>query len=356
MLKAERSFMTRVLLDFPHAPGGHCGSTAMRDMLRFFGHELTEDMVFGLGAGIDFMYINNPGMDPPVYIGGRAPELEVFLCERLGVGMELVSGLSPAEAWLSVKEMIDQGVPAMVHADVFYLDYLRAKRHFAAHRIVLVGYDDEKGVAYVADNDREDIQECGLESLARARSSESLPRAADNAFYRFDVPAALTPPGEAIPPAVAEAVRHNIGLAENAAAFEFGQARIGLGVVGLREFASDIGGFGSAMSPGELSAVCKNIYVSAEKGGTGYGGNFRRMYGRFLEEASRVEGFEALAGPAGEFVAIGDMWTELSLMFKENSGEGEAAIALASPLALEISEREARAFASLEIAMGGSGD
>jgi hypothetical protein len=346
--------MTRVLIDFPHAPGGHCGSTAMRDILRFNGFEYTEDMVFGLGSGIDFMYINNPEMDPPVFIGGRAPELEIFLCERLGLGMELVTGLGSEESWLAVKEMMDGGVPAMVHADVYYLDYLRARRHFAAHRIVLVGYDDDRGVAYVADNDRDDIQECALDSLAEARASRALPRPADNAFYRFDFPGPPTPLGEAIPVAIAEAVRHNTGLEGSAASFEFGTAKIGLGTIGLERFASDIAGFTGSMSPEQLSMVCKNIYVSAEKGGTGYGGNFRRMYGRFLEQASRIDGFETLAGPAGEFGAVGDMWTELSLVFKDNSGDWAAAAEAASGVALEICRRERRAFESLDAAMRGS--
>jgi len=139
--------VTRVLIEeFPHAPGGHCGSTSMRDLLKFYGHEFTEDMVFGLGAGIDFMYVSGPSIEPPVYIGGRSPELEAYLCQTLGVGMELVTGLDAESGWLAVKELMDSGVPVLVHADVYYLDYLHAKRHFSAHRIVLVGYDDARAL------------------------------------------------------------------------------------------------------------------------------------------------------------------------------------------------------------------
>lgn len=346
--------VTRVLIEeFPHAPGGHCGSTSMRDLLKFYGHEFTEDMVFGLGAGIDFMYISNPSLEPPVYIGGRAPELEANLCLRLGIGMELVTGLDPESGWQAVKGMMDAGTPALVHADVYYLDYLRAKRHFSAHRIILVGYDDERGVAFVADNDREEIQECSLESLAKARSSRWLPRPADNAYYRFEFPTELEPLQRSIPLAIEEAVRHNVRLPKAEAAFVWDGTRVGLGVTGLKEFADEMPSWPAWMSDEMLTLLCKSIYVSAEKGGTGYGGNFRRMYGRFLKEAAARCGADALGEVAVEFTAIGDLWSSLSFTFKDHSGEGARAVELAHPAAVVICGRERAAFEALDEANRG---
>lgn len=318
----------------------------MRDLLSFYGHDFTEDMVFGLGSGIDFMYVRLPALEPPVYIGGRVPELERNICERLGVGMEVVSGLDAEEGWLAVKAMIDEGTPVMVHADVYHLDYLKARRHFSAHRIVLVGYDDERGVAFVADNDRDSIQECSLENLALARSASYFPRPADQAYYRLDVPKRLVPLEEAVPGALAEAARHNALLGDGAT-FTMDGADVALGVAGIAAFASEMPAWPTTMSPEMLSLTCKTIYVSAEKGGTGYGGNFRRMYGRFLTEASSLDGFGALAEVGREFIATGDLWTELSLIFKDLSSDGEAAVERAHPIATQISARETAAFAAL---------
>jgi hypothetical protein len=341
--------VSKVLIEeFPHAPGGHCGSTSMRDMLKFYGHEYTEDMVFGLGAGIDFMYISHPALEPPVYIGGRSPNLEENLCLRLGVGMEYIIGLDDDEAWRAVREMLDDGVPAMLHCDVYYLDYLNAKRHFSAHRIILVGYDDEKGVAFVADNDREEIQECSFDSLRKARASASLPRPAGNAYYRFEVPTRLTPLEEAVPPAIGEAVKHCIRLPEAEASFEHAGARVGLGETGLGAFVADMPSFPDSMTADMLTLLCKTIYVSAEKGGTGYGGNFRRMYGRFLKEASGVAGFGALDALGDDFISVGDIWTRMSLTFKENSSDGRKAVEAAHPMGVEIHEREVKAFEALD--------
>ena len=334
--------------EFPHRPGGHCSSTALRDLLGFYGHHLTEEMVFGLGVGIGFVYYHHPDMEPPVYIGGRVFNLEEHLCKHLGIGMEVVSGLDAGESWLAVKEMLDQGVPVMVHADVYYLDYLRAKRHFSGHRIVLVGYDETKGVAFVADNDRDSIQECTLTNLARARSAAFLPQPADNAFYRFRVPDGLTPLTQAIPPAITKAVKYNIHLSPDRASFTYNGAQVVRGVQGLERFASAMTGWPDDIDRETLSLLCKNIYVSAEKGGTGYGGNFRRIYGRFLRESAGVLSSPQLSLAGDEFIAIGDKWTDLSLTFKDLSGDGRRAVLLAEPIAKEIYYRERGAFAALE--------
>jgi hypothetical protein len=327
----------------------------MRDLLKLYGHDFTEDMILGLGSGVAFVYYSNSRMEPPVYIGGRVSNLEEHLCAHLGVGMEVVKGLDDERAWLAVKELLDGGTPVMVHADVYHLDYLRARSHFSGHRIVLVGYDEEKGVAFVADNDRDEVQECSLESLALARSAAFLPQPAENTFYLFDVPQELTPLTEAIPRAIDATVRLNMHLAPGRARYSRDRDTVVKGVEGLEEFASAMSGWPGWMDDEMLSLLCKSIYVRAEKGGTGYGGNFRRIYGRFLKESAGVLGAPVLERLGNEFVAIGDIWTDLALTFKELSGDGREAIRLAQPMAREILERESRAYLELEEFIDGQG-
>ena len=334
--------------EFPHRPGGHCSSTALRDMLKFFGHDYTEDMVFGLGAGLGFIYYHNPDMQPRVYVGGRAYMLEEHLAENLGFSIEVTSGLGPERGWLEVKRLMDEGVPVMVRTDVHYLDYLRARVHFSGHRVVLVGYDEEAGVAFVADNDRDSVEECSLESLAAARSSSWFPQPAENAFYRFEVPERLTPLRDAIPWSLREVVRNNLDSRGDWARLGGGGVTVAPGLAGLRLLASDMPGWPDVMDGASLTLACKNIYVSAEKGGTGYGGNFRRMYGRFLREAAVAVGEPRLTSLGDEFISIGDRWTDMCIAFKELSGDGAAAVREAAPIALEACEREEMALLELE--------
>lgn len=320
----------------------------MRDMLKFYGHDLSEDMVFGLGAGLGFVYYHNPGMQPGVYVGGRAFGLEEQLAENLGFRMEVVWGLEPERGWLEVKRMMDAGIPVMVRTDVYYLDYLRAKVHFSGHRIVLVGYDEEKGVAFVADNDRDTVQECSLESLAAARSSTWFPQPAENTYYRFEVPERLAPLDAAIPAAIRLAARNNLDARDDWARVGGDGVTVATGLRGLERLAQDMPGWPDAMDAESLTLVCKNMYVSAEKGGTGYGGNFRRMYGRFLREAAGLMDEPRLTDIGDEFVRIGDRWTDMCVTFKELSEDGAAAVRENAPIAREVCERERDALHGLE--------
>lgn len=345
--------LTRVYIEeFPHRPGGHCSSTAIRDMLAFHGHDLTEDMVFGLGAGLGFVYYQNPGMQPRVYVGGRAFMLEEQLAENLGFGMDVVSGLDPRAGWLEAKRMLDDGVPVMVRTDVHYLDYLNAKVHFSGHRVVLVGYDDSKGVAFVADNDRDSVQECSLENLAKARASTWFPQPAQNSFYRFEVPARLTSIRRAVRCAIRQVVANNLGDTGDWARVGGDGVTVATGTAGLERLASEMPAWPDEMDAASLTLVCMNFYVSAEKGGTGYGGNFRRMFGRFLLQAAPTVDEPRLSTIGREFIAIGDRWTEMSVIFKELSGVGTDAVREASPIAREVSERERDALGELEAVCG----
>ncbi len=340
--------MARVFIEkFPHGPGGHCSSTATRDLLKFYGHDLSEEMTFGLGVGIDFIYGSHPALVPPVYAGGRTRDLEVNLDRNLGIGLEIVRGLDEREGWLAVKERLDAGIPTMVHADVYHLDYLRAKRHFSAHRIVLVGYDEERGVAYVADNDRDEVQECALANLALARSAAYPPTPAENTYYVFDVPERLKPLAEVIPAALAQAAYQNVGLPPEQASFEWDGARVFMGTRGVRAFADEMPSWPGMMEPEMLSLLCRTLYVNLEKGGTGYGGNFRRLYGRFLAESAGILGEPDLDELGREFISIGDTWTRLSTIFKEMSSEGERAVEESRPLAEQLASGEAAAFERL---------
>jgi len=57
---------------YRNLPGGHCGSTAMRNLLfHYCGLGLTEGEVFGLGSGIDFVLLESDLYQPGVMLFGR---------------------------------------------------------------------------------------------------------------------------------------------------------------------------------------------------------------------------------------------------------------------------------------------
>ena len=73
-----------VVPGFSHRPGVHCGSTALADVLRLRGVDLSEAMAFGLGAGLGFYYLVSPALSPTHLFQGRHAHLERNACEVLG--------------------------------------------------------------------------------------------------------------------------------------------------------------------------------------------------------------------------------------------------------------------------------
>src|SRR3954451_2500573 len=196
---------------FPHRKAGHCGSGAFRDLLEFHGlswggEPLSEAMVFGLSGGLGCFCYELPEMDPPLYLVGRTGGLERGVCEHLGIDLDLRRTDDAAEAWRWVRDEIDAGRPTMINADIQELDYLRVKLSNTMHDIVVTGYDDSDGVALIADNDREEIQRCSLDSLARARGSQGFPGPSHHATWVMRFPDKLPEPRAAVDRALRQAV------------------------------------------------------------------------------------------------------------------------------------------------------
>lgn len=285
----------RTVLDYPHRLAGHCGSGALRDLLEFhgldYGHgPLSEGAAFGLAGGLGFVYIELPEMRPPIYLVGRMANLEEDIAGHLGFGLEKRATDDPDEGWELVKSEVDAGRPPMLWADIGHLDYLRVHMHNTRHDIVVVGYDEAAGVAYVADNDREEIQACSLESLAAARASEAFPGPARHTVFLYDWPESLGDLLPAVRAGVARATEHM----RSPSSYE-GQA----GLAGVERFAFAYGDWPVTFGENLVNAL-KGLRVFIVKAGTG-GAMFRSLHAEFLRDFAGLLGDDGLASAADAY-------------------------------------------------------
>jgi len=294
---------------YPHRRAGHCGSGALRDLLEFhrlsWGDEpLSEGMAFGLAGGLGFFYGELPGIKPPLYLVGRTAGLERDFCEHLGIGLDLRQTDDPQLGWGWLAAELDAGRPTMVWADIKHLDYLRVRMHNTMHDIVVLGYDTERGVAWVADNDRDEIQACSLESLARARSSDAFPGPNRHATWVMEFPRRLPPPATAVRAGVARAVANmkggGDGLTEG-----FGAA----GLAGVTAFAERYPLWPEAFD--DLGSAMAALRVFIVKAGTG-GAMFRSLEAEFLADAAALLGDPGLRHAATQCRVLSEAWRELA--------------------------------------------
>jgi hypothetical protein len=276
--------MTKVMVPgYTHTPGNHCGSTALRNLLAFHGADISEEMAFGLGAGACFFYITLDGQSPSRFTNGRAARLEETFVELTSSPLVLESDEDEGRAWGIARAAVDAGRPALLLSDLYYLDHYGNSAHFPGHAVVLAGYDDE--VAYLSDTAFEELQTTKIENLAKARHSQHPAYPLQGQMLHIPSGEGISDLSDAIPAAVARAVKE---MTEP----EMGEYQ---GLPALRRLADEVGDWPEAAEDWQWCA--RFLYQVIERRGTG-GGNFRRMYSRFLEEAGYEQ--SAIAAEAAD--------------------------------------------------------
>jgi hypothetical protein len=339
-----------MLIDgYRNLTGEHCGSTAMRNLLyHYCGLELSEEVVFGLGAGVDFLYFTTERLEPSALVFGRSVAMEQDLAAALGVDYREQVEPDDDAAWQQVRQEVDLGRPTMLSGDALYLDYRDFKVHFPGHRYVLLGYDDDEQVAMVADRLDPEPQRCSYEALRLSRNPPEF-ISTYNLWGKFV--------GTEVSHSMEEAYAHALAanarrmLEENPAAIEEMRATsddpsggIALGLSGMATFLKDLPEWHDR---GDRRLLAGYASDCIEKFGTG-GGNFRTMYAEFLREA-RAAVPELVPEQAPDRAALAaSKWTELANHLADLAEDGgEAASARAVDSLGQILELETRLFESI---------
>jgi hypothetical protein len=322
-----------LLPGFVHRPGVHCGSTAVADVLRHRGLELTEAMAFGLGAGLGFYYLDSPLLSPTRLFIGRNGPLEETACDVLGAPLAIHTESDPGRAWEGVRASLDRGIAPILSTDLRFLPYWRTSSPFNGHRVVLAGHDEGRRVAHLADSEWEGLQEVALEDLERARASDGQPLGFTGRLWmEIDAPRGPVRWREVVADALRRQSDHML----------LGQDGH-VGISGLERFAAELPAWHQLARDEADRAWCFRFASQCiEKRGTG-GGNFRLLYARFLVEAAGHHTAVAALGLPARMEEIAAGWTRLANWFKDLSGQpGAGAPDEVTEMARELARKERR--------------
>jgi hypothetical protein len=303
-----------IISNFKPQGGYHCISNSLKQIFDFYNYSLSEEMIFGLGKGLHFVYINLSSV--PLISGRIKPiEFENNLEKSIGVSIKISQPKKQDIAFEKLKKSILENKPVLLYVDMPYLNYLKLgeNSHFGGHSIVVFGFDDKRGVFYVSDRDSkkypiqsqngqvgEDYHLVSYNELAKARASKYRPFPANNKWASFDFSKAQPINKKSLQQLIKNHSKNYINA----------PAKL-LGLNGIEKFSKEIRKWGK-FDQSKLKFACiTNYFMINKKGGTG-GGAFRKMYGNFLIEASNIIENSKYAEIGKQYIKVSEQWDRVA--------------------------------------------
>lgn len=311
--------MKHVIDGFVPLSGKNDATTAIREVIKYYGVNLSEEMLFGLGGGLYFYYYNMRNLKHPM-IGGRAlpQKFEENLTQHSHINIQIKTADTEKAAWNSLKSRIITNHPVIAYVEMSELEYLHMPedQRFGSHCVTVFGFDEEENVVYVSDRDQPGypITVSSFENpqyhhlvpipeLIKARSSNKEPFAPNNIwleiewnFYHFLTRFQIF-----------TAIKENMIQFLNAPKTNEGLRAINLFARSMDKWKD--------WSAEKLKRAALNSFIMIDQIGGNGGGAFRKMYGHFLLEASHQAAAPALGAIGEQYLFLGEQWEEVGHLF-----------------------------------------
>lgn len=288
---------------FKASGGKHCWTTALKNIFDYHGLHLSEEMLFGLGGGIGFIYWYMKLMPAP-FIGtryGKGIEPLINTCKRIGAEGTIAATSSAEKGYEELKKELRKGEPAFVFVDMPYLPYLVIPEaaHFGGHTVVVFGIDEQANKVYISDRCRKPVT-VSIEELKKARSSKFPPFAPKNKLLKVKYPSRIGSLEKGTKASIRECCTNMLKPPIK-----------NIGLVGIQKWAGLVPKWPKQFEGLALIGCLFNVFLYIEISGTG-GGGFRNMYADFLGEASSILREPALKEVAKMFSDSGRLWSEIA--------------------------------------------
>jgi len=313
--------MKQVIEKFKPQSGYHSVSNSIKQIFSYYGHDIEEEMIFGLASALNFYYFEFNFSKIP-FLGGRNKigDFEENLAQVLNIKIKKHETSSKKRAFSEMLKMIKNEDPVLVYVDMGYLPYLNLPDHyhFGGHSVIVFGCDDSQEVVYISDRDSKDYKITlsdledpaefhilSFDNLTLARSSKEKPYSPKNCWLTFDFNGIQQIDRKMI----FEAILKN---SENF----LNPPGKNLGILGIELFSEKVRAW-SEMTDEDLRFSAYHAFVMINQiGGTG-GGCFRKIYGNFLRNSgdSMKDEFIYLCGV--EYLKIAEIWDKLAYTFYE---------------------------------------
>lgn len=296
-----------MIIDYPNHKRRNCETGVLANMMEWYGVNISEEMIFGIGSGLYFMYSPILAVNGTCYPMMRLQPLEMVkrVAERLNLDIRVKSfGENKKKARAFLDEIVDRNIPVGVVLNVKGLSYFNVSgivSDFNGHVIAVIGTDDTDYVIAETDS-RQTSDECfrvGKDIITDSRFSPGIGTPHGKIFWmESSVDSPL------IDARLKEATI--LGLEESCNKF----LRVILphyGIKGLHYFARDLRTWGERFDNREISFKLMWYYRLIERAGTG-GSGYRYIYRDFLKKAALLFESEVLDDCANTMGLSAEHW------------------------------------------------
>ncbi len=342
--------MTQATTSYVHRSGIHSETACQRNLLASAGHDVSEELIFGLDGGFGFSYFAARG-DAADIVVGKQGVMPLRAVRLLGVEVAAHAPKSPS----GLAALLDTAPAVMTRVDLGLLPHwgLEGRTSFGGYFVNVVRADGDR--FEVSDPAYPDPVTIDAEDLQAARSSKgSAPLNPDWRCYVFGAAQASVQLDRVGPVAVRTLCREvrkpgsrNLGIpamkALSAAAETWPATKQGE--------VEDVDLSGTVITVSALARQLLHVGRQIESFGTG-GGLFRPVISRFLTSVGEATGGSQYDAAAELFARSGEQWSELgSRLLAESAAAGPGELAeLAHEVAVGVraaADLEGRALATL---------
>ncbi len=326
-------------IPFVHRPAAHCENGVTSNLLNFYGIDLSEPMIFGIGSGLFFSYMPFIKLNYLPVISFRPLPGWIFkrVTKSLKIEISRKKFVNPKNAMDALDENLKRGIPTGCLVGVFHLTYFPKpyRFHFNAHNIIVFGR--ENGDYTISDPIMENPEKLSYHDLKRVRYAKGTYPPIGRMYY-----VKKASPTYDLDRAIVKGIKKTCQDMLNIPLPMFG-------VKGIRYLAKRMRKWPARLGPKKASLYLGQVIRMLEEIGTG-GAGFRFIYAAFLQEAAGVLGKEWLNEVSKEMTEAGDRWRQFAIMsgriFKNRANSKET-YEDAADILVDIANREERIYKRL---------
>ncbi len=329
-----------MIIDFEHRMSSHCENGVTGNLLKFYGIDLSEAMIFGLGSGLFFTYLPFLKVNGAPGTSFRPMPGMIFKRINKSLGVKTKSmrfPRNPDKAMKMLDKKLSEGVPVGMVVGVYHLTYFPEvyRFHFNAHNIV--AYGKENGKYIVSDPIMETPEWITEEDLRIVRYAKGTIKPKGKMYYITHVPDHIDIE-KAIPKAIKTTSRQMVVWPGPI-----------VGVSAIRMLAKHVRKWGTRLPPRKAAKYLGSVVRMQEEIGTG-GAGFRFLYAAFLQESGTLLNHQGLLDAAMDMTETGDRWRDFAVaaarVCKSRPVDGESYDSVAEML-MKLADREERLFKRL---------